>query len=85
MGSAAASCGGGSRWRGLHVSSQNGGDRADDRRAVRRAYHEQALFNRDHVTRWKRGLAGATGDILNPGLGNVGPPEDTAAFALEAS
>ncbi len=39
-----------------------------------RAYHEQVLFNRNHIIWWKRGLAGATGDILNPGLGNVGLP-----------
>ncbi len=39
-----------------------------------RAYHEQVLFNRNHQIWWKRGLAGATGDILNPGLGNVGFP-----------
>jgi hypothetical protein len=39
-----------------------------------RAYHEQVLFNRNHRIWWKRGLAGATGDILNPGLGNVGFP-----------
>ncbi|HKV98569.1 MAG TPA: hypothetical protein VJN96_02035 [Vicinamibacterales bacterium] len=39
-----------------------------------RAYHEQVLFNRNHAIWWKRGLAGATGDILNPGLGNVGFP-----------
>jgi len=39
-----------------------------------RAYHDEALFNRNHHIWWKRGLAGATGDILNPGLGNVGKP-----------
>lgn len=39
-----------------------------------RAYHEQGLFQRSHHISWKRGLSGATGDILNPGLGNVGQP-----------
>jgi hypothetical protein len=41
-----------------------------------RAYHEQGLFHRNHRISWKRGLAGASGDILNPGLGNVGKPID---------
>ena len=26
-----------------------------------------------HIS-WRRGLSGATGDVLNPGLGNVGHP-----------
>ena len=41
-----------------------------------RAYHQQELFHRHHAISWKRGLAGATGTILDPGIGNVGRPPD---------
>lgn len=39
-----------------------------------RAYHPEGLFHRHHHIWWKQGLAGSHGDILNPGLGNVGVP-----------